>query len=176
MTNVDFFRDFAAETTMATVKTDAYYFEHDTEMQAIGNFMQSTGTNDTQKKMFHFTYPEGIIPIQNDSDNTTGVKYRGECLVLVQADPGLPVDVQGGIAENTGRYTANIKDMVDQGEILRQLREYATQLNITALAAGGDNTYYTIRIQSVTEVYGQMGFYGDGIAFKYELTIKHDTN
>jgi len=184
MTNVDFFRAFAefqdADPLPAgtvSVKTEEYYFEHDTELQALANLMQALNASDKQKKMFHFS--DLGDPIQNKGGNTTAVKYTGEILVLIKGNPKKPVDVQrkgGGKGDKAeGRYTVNVKDLIDDGEFFRQIQEYATQQNTTALAAHEDNYYYTPRLFQFREVYGEMGFFGDGISFKYELLIQHDT-
>jgi len=178
MTNVDFFRDFA-ESTAATVKTKEYYFEHDMELQVLGNLMQALDATDKQKKMFHFTLPKKVKPIQNKAGNTIGVQYGGEIMILVKADPKIPIDVQhkgpGKLDPAAGRYTTNVKSLIDEGEIARQIQEFATLQNITNL----DNSLcdsVNITILPGSEVYGEMGFFGDGVNFEYDLIIMHDNN
>jgi len=178
MTNVDFFRDFA-ESTAATVKTKEYYFEHDMEIQALGNLMQRIDATDKQKKMFHFTLPKKMKPIQNKLGNTIGMEYGGEVMILVKADPQKPVDVQhkgpGQLDPAAGRYTTNVKPLVDEADIFRQIQEFATLQNITNLANSICDSS-NITMFNGSEVYGEMGFYGDGVNFEYTLIIMQDNN
>lgn len=178
-TNVDFFRDFAESTTNPTVKTKEYYFEHDTEIQALAHLMQSIDATDKQEKMFHFTHPKKIKPIQNDVGNTIGMEYGGEIMILVKADAQKPVDVQhkgpGKLDPAKGRYTINVKPLIDEGEIFRQIQEFATIQNIANLANSICDSF-KIKMFNGSEVYSQMGFHGDGINFEYDLTIMQDNN
>lgn len=185
MTNVDFFSGFAAfqdsdPVTYIPVKSEVYHFEHDTELQEASVFMSDVDYSDTQKKMFHFTNPNGIRPVINDAGRETAVEFSGSCLVLVRANIEENIHVQNGTDASESRYSTNVKPMVDKGGIIKEIRNYAEHLNKAALDLAAAllpedfGTYYTLRTSNVTEVYAELDLFGDGIIFEYTLTIQHD--
>jgi hypothetical protein len=163
MTNVDFFRAFAASED-ATVKTDVYYFEHNREALDFANIVTASEEGDIQRKIFHFTTK--IDPLQNESGNTWAVDYSGALLVLIPSDPMQAPDVQNNQAANDGRYEAIVKDMIDEGGVMAEIYNFNNL----------DGYNHDLRMYDVEEVYGDLAIHGDGIMFKYDIRIEHDTS
>ena len=164
MTNVDFWRSFAANTD-SSVKSIQYYFEHNRESLDFANLLKAEGPDDRQYKIIHFTNPNGIIPQINEHGGLTAMRYLGTVLILVPANAKGVIDVQAGTDEDKGRYTENVKPMIDNGGVLAQVQ------NFNMLTS----TQHLLRLSDVREIFGILGLNGDGIMFKYDLKIEHDT-
>lgn len=172
MTNVDFFRNFAEYVDPSTlptgtnpVKTEEYYFEHDRESLDFANILDPENPNDTQNKIFHYTNPNGIQPQINSHGGVWAMTYTGSLLVLVYGDPQGVIDVQAGTDESKGRYTQNVKPMIDNGGVISEIQNY----NMLS------TNQHNLRLFDVNEIFEVLGMHGDGIMFKYELRIEHDT-
>ena len=162
MTNVDFFRLFADE-VIENVK-QAYHFEHGRSRRADANLYDGSDTKPI--KMFHYTQPGGIIVRKNDSGATIGVEYRGTCYCIKKSNLDELVD-KSQIVNNTtnyvGKYDTYVKGLIDGGGIIKEIIdfnacEYDHDLNFTR----------------ISEVYNDLDFNGDGIAFEYTLYIEND--
>lgn len=185
MTNVDFFSLFAAHVDAdpvqyISIKQSAYHFEHDVELQNASIFMsEDVASDDTGRKMFHFTNPDGIKTIYDETGNVDGVKYSGSIMVLVKADLEQTIFDQSGTGTGD-RYLDNVKPMIDKGGVIKEIHNFTSKWNNTELDLTGESvdqdfgTYVTITTGGVTEVFAEMDLNGDGIVFGYEMTIKHD--
>jgi len=172
MTHVEYFRAFAAYTdadpvpaNTPPVKDTAYYFEHNNQTLDVANLLQPDSSTDTQYKIFHYTSPNGIIAVTNDYGNVWAMKYIGELIILTPADLKVPPDVQKGNLVADGRFTKNIDPMIDQGGVIAEIRNYN---NLST-------NQYQLKIFPIEEIYGFLGMGGDGIKFRYELQIDHET-
>lgn len=163
-TNYDFFNGFAQDTT---TKASAYYYEHDIDERSMGNVLNVKRT-DTQIKMFHMT--TSVIPERNSFGKAFSMDYEGECLFLLPSDAKKTVGTQRATSEANSRYVEKVKNMLDEGGILDELYIYECALNDTARNTESKLTY-RLEITRVQEVYGAMGFHGDGINITYSLRI-----
>ena len=156
-TNVDFFRNFAADKTTVTAKNVAYYFEHSRE--DFANLFDADSEDDDQIKMFHYT--DSIEVVVNESSFVDGVKYTGSILMLLKSSLDETIDVQKGFDSADGKYELYVKPMIEDGGIIKHIVDY-----------NSCNTDYEISFSDLKEVYNMFDFNADGIWFKYELLIK----
>jgi hypothetical protein len=167
VTNVDFFRSFAEDTTY---KSDPYHFEHDRESLDFSNLFESTeqdeaalaSDDDQQIKMFHFTSNNGIIPDINESGGFEGIRYRGEILVLKKSQIDEVIDVQKGVEKEDGKYEKRMKPLLDTTTgFFAEISEY-----------NSCNLGYDLKFVSATEVYNWFDENMDGLWLKYDLYIR----
>lgn len=175
MTDESFFKDFAASTD-ASVKSEAYYYEHDSQLQALSALMsEEVGPDDTQVKMFQFT--TSAPPIVNKSHTVEGVTYEGELLMIVKTEEETPIYNQDATLLANTRYISKVKPMIEKGAKVQELFNYVKLVNKNAQrgSIGASNTRYFVKLEvrDVTPVYGEMGYGGDGINIVYTITIRH---
>ncbi len=156
MTNVDFFRAFAADKTTVTAKNVAYYFEH--SRTDFANLYDADSQTDDQIKMFH--YSKTIVVETNESGYVEGVRYTGDLLMLLKSDLDEVLDVQKDGDAVDGKYELYVKDMIEDGAILKLIIDY-----------NSCNTDYELIFSNLVEAYNMFDWNGDGIAVEYELFI-----
>jgi len=155
MTNVDFFRAFAAD---VSTKAEAYYFEHSRE--DFANLYDADSAADTQIKMFHYTDPRGINVVTNESGAVEDVEYNGEILMLIKSDIDEVIDGQKGQDYDQGKYEGRVKALIENGGLIAEI-----------LAYNNCNTNYEIEFSGLSEIYNMFDFNADGIHFRYKITI-----
>jgi hypothetical protein len=152
MTNVDFFREFAANTE---IKDSEYFIEHTRIRKWDANLYD--GDDNLPVKMFHYTL--SIQPIVNDVFTLTHMEYRGSifCLVKSDLDDLVDKDVSGN---KTGKYDTHVKPLIDAGGIIALINKF-------------NRCRYDIPItySRVIEVYNDLDFNGDGILIEYVMRI-----
>ncbi len=174
MTNVDFFRAFAAYVDPYPLpertkpfKSSPYYFEHNREALDYANIFSADEDDEEKseytKYIFHFTEPNGIKLRNNGSGKIESIEYSGRLLIVEPSDTQKPIDVQGGEAAE-GRYELHAKPMIDGGGVMQQIADYN---NLTI-------NEYQLELLPGEEVYGILGMHGDGIWMGYRLTIIND--
>jgi hypothetical protein len=156
MTNVSFFRAFAADTTTVTAKNTEYYFEHSRE--DYSNLYDGESPDDDQIKMFHYT--DDIDVIKNESNRVEAVEYKGSVLMLVKSGMDEVIDVQMGGEKEKGKYELYVKPMIEGGGIVKYIIDYNSCTDV-----------HDLDITDIKEVYNMIDFNGDGIWFKYTLKI-----
>lgn len=159
MTNVDFFRQFAAS-TIENVKV-AYYFEHGRQSRVDANLFDGT---ETQVKMFHYT--RDIIDRSNEMNTVLGVEYRGTIYCIVKSDLDDLVDKDEQVGQSViknGKYDKHVKPLIDEGGILSEIRRF-----------NRCDFDYDLTFSRIIEVYNFLDYNGDGIAFDYTLYIPNE--
>ncbi len=159
MTNVDFFEDFAADTTTVTSKNTEYYFEHSRE--DFANLFDAESEDDDQIKMFHYTTDINVKI--NESGEVIGVTYTGEILALLKSDIDEVIHGQKGIAREDSKYEKRVKALIEDGGIIAEIVTY-----------NNCNTErdYELTFSGMKEIYnGPFDWNADGVFFTYELYI-----
>lgn len=156
MTNVDFFRAFAADITTVTAKTVDYYFEH--SRGDFANLYDADSETDDQIKMFHYT--DSIDLNVNDSNYVESVSYKGSILMLLKSDLDGVIDVQKEVDKEDGKYELYVKPMIDGGGVAKQIIDYNSCTDVHELS-----------ISDIKELYNMFDVNADGLFFKYELKI-----
>tara|TARA_S200002703_G_C3787290_1_gene242806 strand:- start:580 stop:1110 length:531 start_codon:yes stop_codon:yes gene_type:complete len=173
MTNYNFFNGFASYVDpdplngVDTIKSSAYYYEHDIDERSMGNVLNVERT-DTQIKMFHMT--TNVNTERNSYGKIFSMVYEGECLFLLPSSAKKTIGTQRGTSEVNSRYVDVVKDLIDEGGVVDELFKYEILLNDQARDAESKLTYQ-LEVNRVQEVYGAMGFHGDGINLVYTLRI-----
>ena len=158
MTNVDFFRDFAADTTS---KKNVYYFEHSRETLDFSNLFDADSAEDDQLKIFHFT--DSIeVELNEAGDLVVGVKYSGKILALIKSDLDETVDTQKNTKSEDGKYEKRVKELIEDGGVIAEI-----------ISFNNCDTDYDkeISFSDLKEVYNMFDWNGDGVFFKYEVVI-----
>jgi len=159
MTSVDFFRNFAADTTTVTGKNTAYRFEHSRE--DFANLYDADSEDDDQIKMFHYT--TDIEVIVNESRKVMGVRYKGEVLALVKSELDQVIDGQLNQDYELQKYEQNVKPLIEDGGIIAEIVAY-----------NNCNTArdYELTFSGMKEIYNMFDFNADGVFFTYEMYIE----
>lgn len=164
MTNTDFFRAFAADTSL--VKNEAYFFVHDDDDYNESKLVQPSSS--FNRYMFHYDQPN--IPLdRNESNNVHQVFYRGGLFVVEADDVYASVDGVRSGDYTDGLYERIVRSMIESGGINKLLSDFQC-LNSTY-----NPVLYTPKNMSAIyhRHFGQ--FTGTGIWMTYEMRIRHQT-
>lgn len=156
MTNVDFFRAFAADTTDKL----AYYFEHSRVELDFSNLYGADSADDTQVKMFHYTVKP--TPRKNESGRIEGTDYEGSIFFVIKSDLDEVIDTQVNTDSSDGKYELRVKQLIDEGGIADQICKY----NVC-------NDHWDLNFESgMEEIYNVFDDNFDGIIMTYNLYIR----
>jgi (2Fe-2S) ferredoxin len=159
MTNVDFFREFAA-LVVENVKP-AYFFEHGRQSRVDANLFDE---DDNRIKMFHYT--REFVERANQVGTVLGVEYRGTIYTVVKSDLDDLVDkeiIEDDEPVKDGKYDKHVKPLINGGSLFKLIRSF------------NNCTYdYELTFTRIVEIYNFLDYNADGIAFDYTLFIPND--
>lgn len=156
MTNVDFFRGFADDTTY---KANEYYFEHSREELDFSNLYDGEDSNPI--KMFHYT--DDFTPFVNETGRQEGVEYTGGCFFLVSADLDEVIDTQRETAPSDGKYESHVKDLI----------QFATGMTGELTLYNNCTEEVELEMSGSQEIYNQFDNNLDGVLINYTMYIKN---
>lgn len=168
MTDVDFFRAFAADTTVISGKSE-YYYEYTRQSLDFSGLFSAESENDTQLKILHYHAPKGIKFITNESGNVHRVRFRGSLLMVRIGNPQSYPDVQRGNSVNDGIYESQLKPIIDSGGIPLEMANYNSRVStgIRELEFGEADPLFLYPIGKSRVV--------NGIWMSYRMEIEHQT-